>query len=279
MATRALPKPERADAIPGSPDVALSFYRPSPTDYRLKMLVYGDPGVGKTTLAATALNVPQMADILILNIEGGIMSVVEASEVGLHQTPMVKDISSMHELEEVFWYLRTAEHPYRTLVIDSYSELTKICLDAIVEHEVETSTKRHSIDEIWLDDYGTMTKRMRRVTKAIRDLPMHVILTCHAAATQDKDKNEKIVPSLTNKLRESVVGYMDIVAYMYTQIEETEEADKKLVRGILTQPYGKWDAKDRSPGGRIGIFLENPTMPIIFERITRTRRDENGSDF
>lgn len=242
------------------------------------MLIYGDPGVGKTTLAATALNVPEMSDVLILNIEGGIMSVVEAEEVGLRTTPMVKDISTLKDLEEVFWYLRTGDHQFQTLVIDSYSELAKICLDAIVDHEVDTNAKRTSNDEIWLEDYGTMTKRMRRITRAIRDLPMHVILTCHAAATQDKDKNEVIGPSLTTKLRESVIGYMDIVAYMFTRVEEVEGAsENKIVRGILTQPYGKWIAKDRSPGGRIGVFLDNPTMPTVYERITRTKRgNDNG---
>lgn len=270
---------EIAEVLPDAPGVALGFYRPTLTNYHLKMLIYGDPGVGKTTLAATALNHPAMAEVLVLNIEGGIMSVVEANEVGLASTPMVKDISTLAELEQVFWYLRTEQHSFRTLVIDSYSELTKLSLDAIVAREIETNAKRRhtNIDEVWLDDYGTMTKQMRRITRQIRDLPMHVILTCHAAASQDKDKNEQIGPSLTAKLRESVIGYMDVVAYMYTRVEEDGET-KKIVRGVLTQPFGKWIAKDRSPGGRIGMFIEGNlvNMPTIYGRITGERKNEDG---
>ena len=43
----------------------------------LKMLVYGNYGVGKTTLACTACSVPNMQDVLMINAEAGDLSVTE----------------------------------------------------------------------------------------------------------------------------------------------------------------------------------------------------------
>lgn len=41
---------------------------------KLKLLLYGDPGSGKTTMAATAVQHPEMSPILFANIEGGLLS-------------------------------------------------------------------------------------------------------------------------------------------------------------------------------------------------------------
>jgi len=42
---------------------------------RMKILVYGPQGAGKTYLAATAQDHPAMRDVLFLSIEGGLMTV------------------------------------------------------------------------------------------------------------------------------------------------------------------------------------------------------------
>lgn len=265
---------EQAPVVEPTSMVPPAIYKPRIEQYKLKMLVYGPPGVGKTTLLASAGLHKLTAPILIVNIEGGILSVADPGIIGLDQPPDVVDLKSFEGLEQIFWYLAKGGHPYKSVGIDSLSELQMINLEGIVAKLVQkvsaAGAKRESLDDIWREDYGTSTQQLRRVVRQFRDLPMHVFFSCHDASSQDKDKNEVVHPMLTPKLRAAVMGYMDIIGYMYVDTEAAEEAteeEEETPRRLLCRPFSKWVAKDRSPGQRLGLVTENPSIPTIIDRI------------
>jgi len=77
------------------------------------------------------------------------------------------------------------------------------------------------------------------------------------------------MPSLPGKLSSDVCGYVDIVGYLYTKENEGGE----VVRHLLFQPISKFFAKDRSPGGKLGISMENPSIPKIEEKIFGKKKE------
>jgi hypothetical protein len=245
---------------------AIRIYKPNIGKYLLKLLVYGQPGVGKTSLLATANLHPLTAPILIINVEGGMLSVSDASVLGLKEAPDVTDLRSFDDLERIFWFLAKGDHPYKSVGLDSLSELQMVNLDSVVSQMVgkagRSGSKRDNLDDVWLEDYGTSTQQLRRVVRQFRDLPMHVFAVCAEATSQDKDKNESAHPALTPKLRSSVLAYMDVVGYQFIKTE-----GDKTTRCLLTQPYDKWVSKDRSPGQRLGQVVDEPSIPKIMDLI------------
>ena len=252
--------------------MVLDVYKPSADRYWLKFMVYGDPGVGKTVLAATAMGDPTLREVLFINIESGILSITDPKALGVPELPDVLDFNSFKQLDDIFYFLVTQDHKYKTVVVDSLSELQKYNLDKIVGSKMGQKSKsgqsRISPDDIWQEDYGESTQEMRRVVRKFRDLPMHVLFTCHAVVSQDEARVETVRPALTPKLCTSVMGYLDVVGYLYTKEEKGPDDDEAVLRRkLLVQPHGKFKAKDRSPGGKLGTILTQPTMAQIMSLI------------
>lgn len=251
---------------------APTIYKPTLEGFKLKLLVYGEPGVGKTTLAGSAQDDNRSSPVLFANVEGGMLSVAD-------RNPDAMDLSTVKEAEELFWFLARGKHEYKTVVIDSLSELQLNNLEEIATEAVGKTSKggksRTSPDDIWQEDYGVSTIQLRRVIKKMRGLPLHVIYTCLTRHDQDADRNEVVGPALTPKLQNTAMGNVDVVGYLYTseRVEGEGEEQRIIVeRKMLCQPVGKWQAKDRSPSGRLGRSLVNPTMTSILDRIVGPAR-------
>lgn len=75
--------------------------------------IFGEPGLGKTTLAATFPNP------IFIMAEDGLKSINPRP----HSFPLIKNAS---EIFEQLKYLRSENHDYKTLVIDSISQLDSI---------------------------------------------------------------------------------------------------------------------------------------------------------
>lgn len=248
--------------IPG-----LEVYTPNLDHFYLKMLVYGKPGVGKTTLAASAGKLARTGPALLLNIDPGGLAVVGMPGV------KVVDIKSWSDVYKVISYLKSlvpSPPPFKTLIIDSLTELQYLNLDAISR----ARNKGKETDEIYLDEYGISTRQIRRLVRWLRDYPIHVVYTAQEGTSKDKEQDETIFPALTDKLRIALLAYMDIIAYLRTLVKEVE-GKPTLQRVAIFQPYGKFVAKDRSPGGRIGMQMANPSIPRILQRIYK---EENVTD-
>lgn len=247
-------------------------------EQKLKPLVYADAGIGKTSLAATAAKHPDMSPVLILNLEGGLLSV--AGIDGLAEVP----ISNSAELEEAYWALKQKKpgfDRYKTVVIDSGTVLANRVLVEWVDRNQQRATRRgrgdadRTLDDIQLEDYGKMTAQIRRLLAWFYDLPYHVICTALAKTVYPPtDPNSKvdsrllqpaeIRPDFTDKLGGQIMGIFDHVWYMYTDGEGS--------RYMLTQPSGIYRAKTRGRyfSAAIGNPVANPDLSVLYSTLLET---------
>lgn len=261
---------------------------------KVKALVYADAGTGKTTLAATAAAHPDMSPVLMLNLEGGLLSVA-----GM---PNVDDIEirSSADLEEAYWALigkgrdeivKAIYRKYKTVVIDSGTVLSNRVLVEWVQRNNERATARRkpradgTLDDIQLEDYGKMSAQVLRMISWFYDLPMHVICTALAKTVYpptDGKTDARILqptevrPDFTDKLGGRVMGVFDHVWYMYT--------DGNGGRYMLTQPSGIYKAKTRGRhfAAAIGNPVANPNLATMYATLLDAERagfaDTNESE-
>lgn len=223
-----------------------------PQAAKLNTLIHGDPGAGKSWLAASAADVPEMGRVLYLDIEGGTLSVAQRWP----QIDIVR-IKAFLEIQDVYNELFNTDcGPYGTVVVDSGTESQKYSMDHVMNMAVgrdksldhDMPTQRH---------WGVNIEHMRKMIRAFRDLPCHTIITTLTKEDQDQVTFvTKRRPSMSGKLANEVAGFMDIVGYLY--VKEDEELG--TIRVLSTKAGETYTAKDRSD--RLPDYIAPPAYEV-----------------
>ena len=240
---------------------------------KLKTLVYGEPGSGKTFLAGTSQDHPDMRNTHFFNIDGGMLTLAERGDIE------ATDIKTLDQLESELYRIVAVDSKYaniHTAVIDNVTELQTLALEGRTRAEFNERRKKdksYTIDDVYIEDYGTSGKQLARVLRGFRDLPINVIYIAHKKDKKRKNSDiiEESKPSLTEKLCTAVMGYMDFVWYLYTSDIPTTVGDNQTInithRFMLTQPYNGFICKTRGTrfAAAMGGVVQDPTFPEIMD--------------
>lgn len=213
-------------------------------DY-MKAVVYGPPGAGKTTMGAT------FPDVLFLSAESGLLSIRD-------QELDVWEVENWEDMEEAFKHLKTGDHPYHSVVIDSLTEVQKKLNEHIIR---KFPQKRRDYEDLMsMSDWGYSIDRLRKMCRAFRDLPLNVVFI--ALAQEIVTDDELIVkPALSGKtLPDELAGWVDAVIYCPGPTKDDEGHVQYL--GQTVPGRGRM-AKLRVP---TGVDVP-PVIPLSFDAL------------
>lgn len=232
------------------------------TATNVTMIIYGDSGVGKTRLCGSVMDVPEMMPAIVLDIEGGMLSLK-------HKYPglRVVRIDNFKKLQRAYDGLFEGKHPWKTVIIDSITETQKFGMYDIMERAVKKDSDRDP-DLPGIGEWGKSAEQMRRLIRAFRDLPMNTIFTALRQDTKNKFQHTTTQPDLPGKLAGQVPALVDEVLYMY--VKNVGGSYRRLLLGQRTEEIVAKDRSDNLPA--VLGATEELNMQLLYDYLTHKRQ-------
>lgn len=156
----------------------------------IRVLLYGQPGVCKTTLGLSAPN-PALIDF-----DGGVHRVNPA-----HQAPTLQ-VNSYGEYEELLQSGELAK--FDTLIVDTAGKMLDY-MDMVITNGVKRGLK--------LQEYGRRKAMFRSMLSHVSSIGKHIIFIAHEK--EDKDGDTKIVrPDIGGSSTGDLIRELDLVGYI-----------------------------------------------------------------
>lgn len=225
-------------------------------NHGVKLLCYGDSGMGKTMLTATA------PTPVLISAESGLLSLrkeniekvfgVENPAIS-YNIPVI-EIKNINDLMEAYQWATESEEckHFETIALDSISEIAEVVLS---NAKAQCKDPRQA--------YGELIDKMTATVRSFRDLSgKHIYMS--AKQEMQKDETSGITlygPACPGaKLSQQLPYFFDEVVCI--RVGQTQEGQS--FRYLQTQPDLQYKAKDRS--GSLDP-MEQPNLAVVFNKI------------
>lgn len=229
MTTAAPAAPPAAQTNGQAPaDHGLTFVEPGAAPDTRNVLLYGPPGSGKSTGAATA-----PGPILWVNAEGP-NALRFARELFPDKVINEVAFTGQKVLEDAYSYLLSGQAS--TVVLDTIGEMYRVLLEELSGGGNPT-----------LQNYGDVNTKLERFVRTLRDLDVNVVILAHEEVADIEGIPTRRPVTGGKKLPEQLMAQMDEVGY--TAVVPAKDDQPAMYMAQLVEANGR-RAKNR--GGKLG---------------------------
>lgn len=273
---RITPKPttRRSDQSRKTEDDGLPPIKPvSEVQHPLSVVLYGRSGTGKTTLAASF-----PSPILFIDVKDqGTASVIDTEDCDVAQ------VTEFSQFEELYWYLEKNKKKYKTIVIDTVSQLQQLVVAEIA------AAKNKKSDGKWgsltRQDWGTISSDMKEWLINYRDLSalgMNVVFIAQDRTSNMDDAEDSTVeitpeigPQLSPSIAKTLNAAVQMIGNTFIRTREVEREvrgkKKKFERieyCLRIGPSPVYVTKTRKPKSvEVPSVLVDPTYKALTQTI------------
>lgn len=240
---------------------------------RIKQLVYGDFGEGKSTYGATA------PFCLFLSAESG-EAALRKPWSPIDPRSRIYRVQVWDQMREVYQRIRTnwnGWNAFESIVVDSLSDLQEKCLfETMAEAEAKDPKRPKGVPQ--RNDYQIVTNKMKRMAVRFRDLDKNVIFIAQYRNDRAMEQaggttSRSVRADLTPAVYKGVAGYVDILSQIksFPQIDaRTGQPTGKMDRVMIFQDTSMQVAvKTRY---RLPPYIINPTFQKLVDAIQESER-------
>lgn len=180
----------------------------------VKMMIYGQSGMGKTTVALSA---PKP---LLLDFDNGVKRVNMAHLDGID----IVQVSSWQDVQQV---LQEDLSAYQTIVVDTIGKM----MDFIISYKCGTRQPQ-------IRDWGGINAEFSWLTRTLSSLNKNVVFVAHRDTRKEGD-DTVFIPALREKSYNSIVTELDLLGYLEMRNENGVQK-----RTITFDPTSRNDGKN-----------------------------------
>lgn len=251
------------------------FKKPSQLEIRptIKVLIYGEPGIGKSTLALSA---PRP---VVFDFDGGIQRVNAAHQVDTLQIRDGRDENGNYKLAwqfvlDALQELRTAGSQYDSIIIDTAGKMLDYMSDYIIKTD---RTQKHLMTKsdgtLSMQGFGVRKQMFLQFLRDCSMLGKHVIFVAHAKEDKKKKGAEDFIfirPDVGGSSVNDLVKELDLVGYArangYERTITWNPCDEFFAKNACNlQPDMKIPTIINASGATTG---DNNFMSLIFDTYT-----------
>lgn len=231
----------------------------------LSLLVHADSKVGKTTLAASS-----PGPILALDAEGGWKFVpMRKIEWDPRNPPPDADgswdvcvvvVREFETMRQVYAWLVTGQHRFRSLVVDSITEIQRRCKQNLAGTEAMKQ-----------QDWGQLLTVMDNVIRGYRDLTLHPVNPIQVVtfiAETRQSSSGKWRPYMQGQIDIALPYWMDIVGYLYVdfELDANGQPQRKVRKLLVAAGHPQFESGERVQG-RLGDVVVEPNITSMLTQV------------
>lgn len=206
----------------------------------IKMMIYGQSGMGKTTYALSA---PKP---LLIDFDNGVNRINRLHLQGV-------DTVQVANWGEVLQVLQEDLSPYQTIVVDTVGKM----MDYIISYKCGAKQPQ-------LRDWGGINQEFANFTRTLYQLRKHIIFVAHRDTRKEGDMTVYI-PALREKSYNAIVAELDLLGYMETMSENG------VVRRTIT-----FDPTPRNDGKNACNLPSVMVIPELVDKQGNHKQDNNA---
>lgn len=168
----------------------------------------------------------------------------------------VVKINEWKKAEKAYEWLKSRNHPFKTVVVDSISELqTKAIEDINGRKQFQTQ------------DWGKLLSRMSFFCKDLRDLTGDDdnIIEAVVVTAMARQEGDVLKPFLQGSVKDQIPYWFDITAYLYVTQEPNSDGEVVDTRNLLVGRHPNFEAKSRVPG--LPNVISTPNISVMLDNI------------
>lgn len=227
------------------------------TESEMKVLIYGPNGTGKTYMTGTF-----PGPILVLDInEKGTKSLIGTGA-------KKRQIQTFEMFQMAYWYLKSGNHPYKTVVLDNVTTLQEMAMRFVMGKEAEVDVSK-DMDLPTKHDWGGLSQIMKRWLIDFRNLPMNVVFIAQEKRSSDDDIDSdqvSVFPQVSSSVRAILGAAVDVIGNTYIkEVDDPNNPGNVIVKYCMRIAANqKYMAKCRVPrGAKCPISIVNPSYQSL----------------
>lgn len=237
----------------------------------LRLLVYGEPGAGKSWLCASACLTPETAPVLYLDYLGQVASLKSNPEYRKAMEDgrlVLLQLEKYADLNQVYSFLSTGKGPLadvmampKTLILDSLTELQRA--EVMRRAGNKSGTFLTDIEPPQIQHWGTLLSQFTLLAKMLYDLPMHVVLTSLESVQLDmREKIESRRPALQGSAKRLLPAYALTLMHL--------QRAARNMKGHNVGHTNSTVARSKDQTGMFPAKVVSPTIPLLVKLLNKS---------